>query len=241
MIVWLASYPRSGNTFFRLLLHCSYGINTYSVYRDKVLHELGADEAVGQQPLPAPLDQLAKTPEIYFVKTHELPNDDNPAIYLVRDGRDALVSHAHYINSFHRAAGLAQKVRQSLGLDRLQATLKELITTEQHYGGWSRHVLSWRDRPGRTCIIRFEDLIEAPEVNLQRALQELSIDLKPAGGAAIPDFATLQEKWPQFFRKGKIGGWREVMPPKLHELFWQHHRPAMTAFGYKDEILPEQA
>ena len=40
--------------------------------------------------------------DIYFVKTHELPteNDNSPAIYLVRDGRDVLMSYAHYIQIY---------------------------------------------------------------------------------------------------------------------------------------------
>ena len=34
VIVWLASYPRSGNTFLRIVLHRLYGVPTYSVYDD---------------------------------------------------------------------------------------------------------------------------------------------------------------------------------------------------------------
>ena len=33
MIVWLASYPRSGNTFFRILLHHLYRLPTYSGFK----------------------------------------------------------------------------------------------------------------------------------------------------------------------------------------------------------------
>ena len=32
MIVWLASYPRSGNTYFRILLNHLYGIKTPMAY-----------------------------------------------------------------------------------------------------------------------------------------------------------------------------------------------------------------
>ena len=37
MIVWLASYPRSGNTFLRMVLHFVYGQKTYSLYNDPLL------------------------------------------------------------------------------------------------------------------------------------------------------------------------------------------------------------
>ncbi len=82
-MIWLASFPRSGNTFFRIVLHEVYSIpsSSYHLEPDK------------------PLD-----PDYYtypVVKTHLLPDqlkprDPNiPSIYLVRDGRDALVSIAH--------------------------------------------------------------------------------------------------------------------------------------------------
>lgn len=97
MIIWVAPYPRSGNTFFRMLLYYKCGIKTYSIYNDQLFERIGASESVGHELLPAPLDQLKQDEKLYFVKTHNLPQDDNPAIYLVRDGRDALISHANYI------------------------------------------------------------------------------------------------------------------------------------------------
>jgi hypothetical protein len=35
MIVWLASYPRSGNTFVRTLLHSAFGLESYSLHCDE--------------------------------------------------------------------------------------------------------------------------------------------------------------------------------------------------------------
>ena len=42
MIVWLASFPRSGNTMLRILLHRFYGRLSYSLYDESSgtgLHE----------------------------------------------------------------------------------------------------------------------------------------------------------------------------------------------------------
>ena len=83
MIYWLASFPRSGNSFFRRVCRYNFKFIVYSKYTEK----------------KAPVDQetlikMAKSPEPYVVKTHDLPMDDAPAIYLVRDGRDALISYA---------------------------------------------------------------------------------------------------------------------------------------------------
>ena len=34
MIVWIASFPRSGNTFMRIAIHNILGCDTYSIYND---------------------------------------------------------------------------------------------------------------------------------------------------------------------------------------------------------------
>src|SRR5262245_5929563 len=98
MITWLASYPRSGNSFFRIVLKHLYAIPTYEAYNLDLANPIfaGLAEIVGHKPNPATLEEMAQSGQHYIVKTHELPRDDYPAIYLVRDGRDAIVSHANY-------------------------------------------------------------------------------------------------------------------------------------------------
>ncbi len=97
MIVWLASFPRSGNTFLRIVLHRLYGLPTYSIYDDDdpVAQRVGVG-LVGYSRKPPSREEMVESSRIYFTKTHKRPkNDAFPAIYLVRDGRDALVSLAH--------------------------------------------------------------------------------------------------------------------------------------------------
>lgn len=107
MIVWLASYPRSGNTFTRIVLHRLYGAPTYSVYNDNdpVAQRIGPD-LVGYRPKPAERAVMGESAEVFFMKTHKRRKDDGyPAIYLVRDGRDAVVSKAHLLASDAEATG----------------------------------------------------------------------------------------------------------------------------------------
>ena len=58
----------------------------------------------GRAALPGPLEKLAAERHCYFVKTHELPRegDRRPAVYLLRDGRDALVSFAWFVLAYER-------------------------------------------------------------------------------------------------------------------------------------------
>ena len=101
MLIWLASYPRSGNTFLRILLNRLYGFTTTTGYddNDPVAQQIGP-EVVGYEPRLHTLQEIVEQPKITFVKTHRQPHrvecGEQPAIYIVRDGRDAIVSFAHY-------------------------------------------------------------------------------------------------------------------------------------------------
>jgi hypothetical protein len=240
MIIWLASYPRSGNTFFRMLLHYSCGLSTYSIYDDLLFDQLHASETIGHERLPASIDELAHADQVYFVKTHGLPMDANPAVYLVRDGRDVLVSFARYLQSFDSKRPRMRSVKGLLKdlfvREDFPAVLGRLIESSEHYGGWSGNVQGWlrRDRSGagQTLVIRYEDLLVNPDACLQRVIEKCGIAPAAGGGRVMPDLATLHDRWPQFFRKGKAGSWREEMSRELHELFWQHHGETMQLLGY---------
>lgn len=235
MIVWLASYPRSGNTFFRLLLHALYGQETYSIYDDRELEQMGMASILGQRRRPG-LESMRREGRIYFVKTHELPCDESPAIYFVRDGRDASVSYAHFLmEDERRGPGIHTRATwKLLGHSGFLRTLDGVVRD----GFWQQQVLAWTaDRPrGQTFVVRFEDLIKDPTYWLHAALNDIGIPLTPSGSVPFT-FETLHERWPQFFRKGRVGSWREEMPDDIHEMFWRRGRAAMLRFGY-DSFAP---
>jgi hypothetical protein len=234
MIVWLASYPRSGNTFFRMLLNAACGVKTFSIYDDPLFDELGASDTVGHEKLGKRVDELASSRELYFVKTHDRPVDRHPAIYVVRDGRDALVSYAHYILDFIGERGPG--ARSAAGGRRaggVRDVLRGLIEGTGQFGSWSQHVLSWTARPEpRPFTVRFEDLLQDPKLWLTRALQGCGATIAIANDLEVPAFDSLHQKWPQFFRRGTAATWRDDMSDDLHELFWRHHARAMEISGY---------
>ncbi len=76
MIVWLASYPRSGNTLLRILLRQVFDIRTYSLAGTKELSRFGSEvsELVGNMNTEwtADIENSARlTSTTSFVKTHE--------------------------------------------------------------------------------------------------------------------------------------------------------------------------
>lgn len=220
MIIWLASYPRSGNTFLRIALHRLYGAPTNSVYDDDdpVAQRVGP-RLVGYRPKPAERAVMKDSAEVYFTKTHKRRKDDGcRAIYLVRDGRDAVVSHARLRLS-----------QQAAGSDR-QATfetfLREEITRpylegQPSSGTWGGNVLSWLGAAdAAVALLRYEDFIVDPRGSVGRAVAALLPELVPNAAAEIPSFSELHRVDPLFFRRGAAQSHRDEMPDELHALFW---------------------
>jgi glycosyltransferase involved in cell wall biosynthesis len=227
---WLASFPRSGNTFVRNIFFDVFGLEsgTYD------LSDVGIELEPGCFNYPV-------------VKTHMRPGrlpaetHNHKAICLVRDGRDAMVSIAH-----HRSDIIAP------GSDFTE-NLKAAIHAEKgsFFGGWSRNVMEWLERAD--LVVRYEELISDPVACMER--MRTLLELPPGDYTKIPGFEALKFGLPRYgagrdhqmsedeqrnlarlnFRKGKSGGWKEEMPDELHDLFWSMHGDAMLKLGYRYE------
>ncbi|WP_205328214.1 sulfotransferase domain-containing protein [Glycomyces sp. YM15] len=234
MIVWLASFPRSGNTFFRIALHRLYGVPTYVVYDvDGVAAQIGAD-LMDARDRPGTFDQMRDADEVYFVKTHRRRDDpviaaEDRAVCLVRDGRDCVVSWARLWT--------AQYAGETDYEDRFTEEARTIITrTTGGTGGWGQNVLSWHHSASPAPIwVRFEDLIADPLAAVKQAIGEAAPDLNPAENARIPAFDELHGDQPGFFRAGTTGTHRTELPPDLHDLFWDQpdNATAMRLYGYR--------
>ena len=222
-MIWLASFPRSGNTFFRIVLHEVYGISSGRL-------------------LPPEMRQGDWEKDLDFpvVKTHVEPHDlypDDPtipAVYIVRDGRDAVVSMSH-----HRRDIVVP------GSDYLR-NMDEAIRAENgtFFGGWSRNVEDWLQRA--TIVIHFEELIQDPIGNAEKLRGIL--DMPEPDLEKLPTFEDLRKKpmpyqgqrknlgdWrKKFFRRGKVGAWKDEMPEPMQQLFWDLHGDTMEKLGYTE-------
>jgi hypothetical protein len=225
MIIWLASYPRSGNTFCWTLLKRVYGVQLVDYYQLSKSSASATPNSQAEMEAPQSLESMAAADSYYVLKTHEMPQEDYPALYLVRDGRDSLVSYAHYAMEYDRRI---PKMFRGLLYGR---TLRELILKE-YFGGWSGNVQAWAKRSTPTAIIKFEELIVDPVGTLREGLRQLNYFPPEAENPKIPGFDALHQAHPNMYRKGQVGGWREEMPDKLHQLFWERHGAAMDLMGY---------
>lgn len=227
-MITLASFPRSGNTFFRNLMYRLYGLtsSTYRLENDRVLEE----------------DWFT----FPIVKTHLLPShlpqqmEGATVVYLVRDGRDSLVSLAHH-----------RKDITAPGTDFYNNLLEATLAIGGDvFGAWSVNVAAWL--PQAQIVVKYENLILDPLQQTERL--RAFVDLPAPAKERIPTFEELKFGQPiygsgkdkthiegfskKFFRKGKKGSWREEMPEDIHRLFWDLHRDAMLELGYEDEVLP---
>jgi hypothetical protein len=226
--VWLASFPRSGNTFLRIVLNRLYNVRTTTVYEiDGVALRLGAD-LVGYEVRTACLQTMRAADRIHLIKTHRPRDEDvedaDPALCLVRDGRDALVSWA-------------RQRSEPTGRD-YESELRTLIVRshERGAGQWGRNVLSWL-QPARTrrVALRFEDLVQNPSDQVSSAMSVLTPTLTPATRPSIPTFDDLHAIDGRFFRRGIAGTHRDELPHDLEQAFWaqEDNAAAMDFLGYR--------
>jgi hypothetical protein len=224
VIVWVASFPRSGNNLCsRQTLRAVFRAKTGAVQNlESLLPRLSLDGA------PEPIPAMREHDETIFLKTHRLVDarDPSPAIYIVRDGRDSLVSYAHFVESQGEPAFASATFEEALAT---------LIEREDHdYGSWSGNVRAWTSREPPTEVIRFEELIEDPVAAVKAAAESLGVRLRRPVGE-VPDFERLRRGDPGLYRRGRVGSWRSEMPPELEERFWQLHGAEMEALGYSRE------
>lgn len=185
-IVWLASYPKSGNTWVRAFLanylsdaRAPVSINSlpdfslgdnflihYEKYSGKPASELTDDELEALRPKVH--EWFAYTrPDNAFVKTHSAvlrvrgkplitPSATAGAIYVVRNPLDVAVSFANHYQVSY------ERAVEALSDERycLPRTEEQL---EQALSSWSRHVRSWTTAPGLPLhLMRYEDMRRKP-------------------------------------------------------------------------------
>lgn len=221
MIIWLASYPRSGNTLLRTLLNQCFGLQTYDDEVGPGRQGRVADIVGGVVSLDAEWDEFypasTVSKDLRFVKTHRYPRDDQKAIYVYRDGRNALQSYHAFQQSF-----LDEQSRKSL---------LALVLGDDYYGDWSEHYRIWKNRSAPTLMVSYEELVVADYQTILRIGDFIELPMVNANWKnPMNDFRL---KNPSFFRAGNIGwtatsDWTQEIDWIFHFL----HGELMAEIGY---------
>ena len=208
--IWLASYPRSGNTFLRTIMRNCFGLRSVSIYPNDLGGNKKLEEYVGHiEYEPNTRVRFFKN-SIPLVKTHEYDKDNIPAIYVIRDGRAASYSLWRFYNG--------------------SLSLEKIIEGQHRFGTWSNHVKSWNpwNRPN-TLLLKYEDMTN----NLQLILNSISDFLKcDIINENIPDrnsIAGVDGRWV----KTKTN-WRSEFSDDLLKRFNQTNKDILLKAGYLD-------
>jgi len=202
-IYWLASYPKSGNTWFRTFLYNLQldgdvpadinELHTGSIasargWLDEVLGfdtaELDPDEV--DRLRPAVYRWALRDSEVGYHKLHDaytFTADSEPlvsreatlgALYIVRNPLDVAPSLA---NHFHCSIDEAIKHmgNPDHALSRKRNGLPSQVRQKQLT--WSQHVLSWIEAPGLNChVLRYEDMLSDPIKHFTEASRFLGFE-----------------------------------------------------------------
>jgi len=162
------------------------------------------------------------------------------AVYVVRDPRDVVVSFAdHFGHSIDDAITVLSDARRvTSGEGKMP----------QFLGSWSSNVQSWLDEDDfPVCVVKYEDLHANPQVEFRRvleALHERVHDGRVFTAIQLTTFERLREAeethgfgqrsehQERFFRRGSVGGWRDVLSPHQVERIQNDHHQVMTRLGY---------
>ena len=204
MIIWIASYPKSGNTLLRSILASYFFSNDgnfefnhldYIKQFPAIEHfrkmgiDLSNENEVFQNFIEAQKLINKENNKIKFIKTHsslckinncnftDLKNTLG-AIYIVRDPRNVVTSFAHHYNL---------NVEQAT--DTLIDETRWLIKTEKMYktflGSWNVNYNSWKQLNERFMLVKYEDLVNKKKTTLIKIFkfiqtlnnEELKIDM----------------------------------------------------------------
>lgn len=236
---FIASYPRSGNTWLRFLLFEI--LTTGSAGFEEVNHVIAEVGLHGPAwPVLPGLGRLIKTHEPYHKQYRK-------AVYLVRDVRDVVLSEFAYQN----ALGWIP--------DNFEAFLHRFVRGEVNpFTAWHQHVAGWMDSPlassQNLLLIKFEDLRKNTVPVVARVLDFLGVEVDPqtiADAVANNTVQKMQEKehrTPQlaatapepsvgvesrFIRSGSIGRWWGRLSDAQIELIEHHAGETLTRMGYR--------
>jgi hypothetical protein len=252
--MFLASYPRSGSTWLRFML---FQILTGA---DPGFHSI-------QGTIPE-IDEHRGVPSILpgggrLIKTHEQYRKDyTRAVFLVRDGRDVLLSNFARATQF----GLTQLVSNG-DLDSFLAAFVKGRALQQ--GSWHDHTRSWLESPiaknGNLKVVRYEDLRKNPEQILGELLQFLGVTpdfqivRKAIENNSLQQMRAKEDRARQtgessnllsadekvgeegrFVRKGSVGGWRGKLTGAQLQIIDQYAGDMLATLGYEPGLVEKQ-
>ena len=178
MIIWIASYPKSGNTYLRSFISSYYFSKKGKFDFDLLLNILQFpsikfskkkinSEQEASQSWIYNQQQFFSGEKVHFIKTHSNLNEykgnsfttENLSlggIYIVRDPRNLITSMTHHYSLNYDQAYL-KLINKNQTL--LEKSTDGDCSNFTYLGSWSSHYKSWKNTNDfKTLFIKYEDL-----------------------------------------------------------------------------------
>lgn len=254
-IVWLASYPKSGNTWMRAFLHNlmlaapePHDINRldaltggdvepglYAELAGRPAEGLSVEQAIALRgPVQRRLAAAAQGSR--FVKTHSallhIYDHDTidmsvtaGAIYIVRDPRDIVLSFAPHLGES------PERIVELMATDNAHTAASAQMMPDV-IGSWSQHVESWTARPSAGLhVVRYEDMVRDTQRCFAAVAAFLGLNVPSARLATALKNSSFKVLAGQERRRG----FRER--PQQAQRFFRKG----TAGSWRSELAPELA
>ncbi len=226
--IFIVGHPKSGTTWFQqLVAGAVYGVDVefapFSLIRDLV---------------PGHLQRYYKrygTPT--FFKSHDLPQQrQRRVIYLVRDGRDVMVSYYHHLT--------ATTETETDFMDVVQSKVRLWPYK------WHEHVEAWLANPfdAQMLMIKYEDLQRDPVKELNRFCRFAGYKRRDSFLQQVvtkSSFEKMRRKeathgvsnpnWQgdsSFMRRGQVGSHKDEMSPEVLSRFLKDAEATLGKCGY---------
>jgi len=230
--VFIVGFPKSGNTLMQhLIAHLYYGGNG-EISRSMV--NLMCPDIYANT-------HYFRVNDTCFFKSHELPKPHHKrVIYLVRDGRDALVSYKNMLN------------KQSIDVN-----LDDLYTGEAKVMGttWHDHIKAWmtfKEACNDFMIVKYEDLVSNKIMVLQNICKFLNIERTDLELSNVEKYTSIDhmkslekrtdwmnmraengfKKNANFIHKGEIGNHTKTVSDDIKAIFEKKAMDALKLFNY---------
>jgi len=184
-VVWIASYPKSGNTWLRFIVS--------GLLKGAPVAGSGEIEHYTPDAHKHDIRRLPLAREPLFIKTHWLLHAGIPfyrrtakALYILRHPGDALMSNLAYLK--------AEGTRRDSLISQFVYNGGLYIWQTQGFGTWIENVESWcaTDHPFPRLVLTYESLLAGPEAEIRRIARFLDLEANDAQVAAIVEASSFE-------------------------------------------------
>jgi len=200
MIIWLASYPKSGNTWVKLFLSAYLGNQNASIPFDinkmlipfslfptnnlikKFNFDFSNFENIAEHWIQMQEYLNLSTKGNIFVKTHnamctingnKFTNKQNSlgAIYLVRDPRDIIISYSNFLKKSYDEVATYLFNSENFEYSNINGKQFDFTLT----GSWSDNYNSWKNYKSiEVLVIKYEDMISDTQNTFTKIIKYLN-------------------------------------------------------------------